>query len=1190
MIILISFSKQVNSFQTTQPEAIACKQEMYEKYGFTQEAKNFINSHSGFEIQNTDCCSCGGGGWYPGEQMIRTGGCGLEGILHEHSHVWWHWYRLDHQLDAINLAKDVVRWADEGNEFARGYVYGICDDTCRNSVTQRCECGWKGMYCTDNGCANIHNIKSSDFDFTMSATNAKIIDWEIYAGICSYTMGYLDMLPDYLRKYFTPQFKGVSSKQFGCCDSCNILPCGNTVLDEGELCDTGKKDPTEGWFCEDCGFRCSGINGRYESCRNCINYVLQSYCSLFCGSSSECAYETAQQAGTSILRVGDECAPGKICNTQCRCVVEDQCSGEVYEFCELASVASDIEKVSWNTECTSSDKACCSNSACIHPTDGSCKPVVPKGICYSVSSSYTNDKEAFCNVNGKWKDLDYVGDDTATGGLSQQQKCESCSGNKWIKAGEAGVGEYPDTNTLGCCGDDASEVYNYFKVNTAFNNHRDACKSLASTTCSNGCSVSCASDTACCNSNTDCILNGKCYSTAIGTINSGTGISVNAYTVIIQSDSHGDHRAFCADGQWVDCDNAAAPCETWCGYGNNGWIAGGESSSFGEYSTGSETLCCGDDDREKYVNQYCSGYTGGPKCCKTDKNYIDADGNCVDECPSQCNLGIISASPPLDTKLGNWAIATVYAKNNGGMGCWGFVDCDFVTPNGLHEYPGDFCRFIYPGSTEIFNPNLIVDEVGTWNVASCSIYSSDDGSCELLHLEDEWSNLGTFEIYTITTPTTITSTSTTIIQSTTTTPTTTTTTTTPTTTTTSITTTTTIPSTTTTSTTTTTLTTTTTTSTTTTTIPCSYDCWSTCTDDTTGPDCFDRISHGTTGCTGGNICCESIRACCGTNTCCGNQYDLLCGSTCDDCTAISTTCDYGTCTSTQKPSWSCTGTFPLTSCTYTCSYDVSCVSTTTSTSTTTPTTTSTSTTTTIPTTTTTTTTTTSTTTIQTTTTTPTTTSTSTTTIQTTTTTPTTTSTIIIIPTTIPDTSDKCLAACWSNYGVDNVTGKSCRSCNTLGTNFNSNCCLPSEIDIGPGIESNRYCSGTWYDSNGPNHCCCRLVSGGTISSSTTTTQAHQTTTTTIIETTTTLTPCSAIPGCNTNLQSAENWCESRDEFCDDVYSYKIQGCTCYYCQRCGILTKPCSSGCDQIITGRVYSIFNSVLNKLGSFLRVLKFK
>lgn len=43
--------------------------------------------------------------------------------------------------------------------------------------------------------------------------------------------------------------------------------------------------------------------------------------------------------------------------------------------------------------------------------------------------------------------------------------------------------------------------------------------------------------------------------------------------------------------------------------------------------------CCGDDDAEFLVGNYCPGYSGPDRCCSSESDFIDKDGNCVEECP-----------------------------------------------------------------------------------------------------------------------------------------------------------------------------------------------------------------------------------------------------------------------------------------------------------------------------------------------------------------------------------------------------------------------------------------------------------------------------------------------------------------------------------------------------------------------------
>ena len=183
-------------------DAATYRDYMFSTYGFTSTAQNFIKSNSSIRVKDLNG-TCGGGFWIPWEKTVETNCAQHEATIHELSHAWWHTRRLQNPADARGLVRDLVRLADgDGSStavaFARGYVYGIGD--------------WKGMYCTSQGCADVHNIQDSDFDLTESTYNAKIIDWEIYAGLSSWTMGKFKdgshALPSYLWKYFEPEFTG----------------------------------------------------------------------------------------------------------------------------------------------------------------------------------------------------------------------------------------------------------------------------------------------------------------------------------------------------------------------------------------------------------------------------------------------------------------------------------------------------------------------------------------------------------------------------------------------------------------------------------------------------------------------------------------------------------------------------------------------------------------------------------------------------------------------------------------------------------------------------------------------------------------------------------------------------------------------------------------------------------------------
>ena len=170
-------------------------------YGFTSHAQDFIKNNSTITVKDLSN-SCGGGGWRPWDKTVELNCAQHEAAVHELAHVWWHTRRIQNPQEAKGLARDLVRLADgdgtsQAVSFARGYVYGTGD--------------WS-RYCTDKGCADVHNIVDGDFDLTESASNAKINDWEIFAGFSSWTMGKFQsgshVLPSYLWQYFEPQFTG----------------------------------------------------------------------------------------------------------------------------------------------------------------------------------------------------------------------------------------------------------------------------------------------------------------------------------------------------------------------------------------------------------------------------------------------------------------------------------------------------------------------------------------------------------------------------------------------------------------------------------------------------------------------------------------------------------------------------------------------------------------------------------------------------------------------------------------------------------------------------------------------------------------------------------------------------------------------------------------------------------------------
>lgn len=162
--------------------------------GFSQSAAQHIVETSSFNL-NTDGS---GGGW---SDQIRnvTVSNQSEAAVHELSHVWWHDKRVnDPELknDFVNafieMSKmDPVQFPEYAGaiDLAKIYVNG--------------DGSWEGMF---PGVSDVNNLTTSDYN-----DYGKIIDWEIFAGGASASMGNLDYFPPNVRKYYAELFTGDST-------------------------------------------------------------------------------------------------------------------------------------------------------------------------------------------------------------------------------------------------------------------------------------------------------------------------------------------------------------------------------------------------------------------------------------------------------------------------------------------------------------------------------------------------------------------------------------------------------------------------------------------------------------------------------------------------------------------------------------------------------------------------------------------------------------------------------------------------------------------------------------------------------------------------------------------------------------------------------------------------------------------
>jgi hypothetical protein len=129
-------------------------------------------------------------------------------------------------------------------------------------------------------------------------------------------------------------------------------------------------------------------------------------------------------------------------------------------------------------------------------------------------------------------------------------------------------------------------------------------------------------DNACCPDDDDCVYGGNCYAEGTYTDLNGNGL-IDGWCMT--SDSY--------KGHWRDCDDSENVCNGEC---NHIHAQGGELSDFGEYDTGTETECCGDDS-----NEYAITLNSMTRCCDSPDDTLDFTGNCIDRSADINNDGTV---------------------------------------------------------------------------------------------------------------------------------------------------------------------------------------------------------------------------------------------------------------------------------------------------------------------------------------------------------------------------------------------------------------------------------------------------------------------------------------------------------------------------------------------------------------------
>lgn len=179
------------------------REQLFQLYGFTETARRLIREKSQIIVLDPGS-TAGGGFWWPPNPLAKLSSvielftAEHQGGVHELSHVWWESFRRENTDTKRGLALDTVRLADLNSKEYAGCEQAIA--LADNYVYGRT---FAGMY---PKVKDVHNLTSGDL-------NGRVIDWEIYAGLCSFMMGQFRygprQLPPFMWKYFEPMFTGI---------------------------------------------------------------------------------------------------------------------------------------------------------------------------------------------------------------------------------------------------------------------------------------------------------------------------------------------------------------------------------------------------------------------------------------------------------------------------------------------------------------------------------------------------------------------------------------------------------------------------------------------------------------------------------------------------------------------------------------------------------------------------------------------------------------------------------------------------------------------------------------------------------------------------------------------------------------------------------------------------------------------
>jgi hypothetical protein len=150
------------------PAVAAYRDEVLARFPYTAEARVWLSTQIGFEVQDLSHTR-GGGFWIPNENKVFLYSAQYEAAIHELAHAWWHSRRAGQEDAMIDVT---LRLAEERDpryarmqKLAYGYIHGIPEQN------------WPGMLVDRN-------------------------DWEMYAGLASGMMADMRLIPPYARPFY----------------------------------------------------------------------------------------------------------------------------------------------------------------------------------------------------------------------------------------------------------------------------------------------------------------------------------------------------------------------------------------------------------------------------------------------------------------------------------------------------------------------------------------------------------------------------------------------------------------------------------------------------------------------------------------------------------------------------------------------------------------------------------------------------------------------------------------------------------------------------------------------------------------------------------------------------------------------------------------------------------------------------